>query len=225
VKATTAAKAAGKAVIRAIFDDFWWKLGSLAVAVVMWLVVSSEPELSTFVSVPVQYKDLPSGLEINSDLIESVYLELRGPSGELRGGPDSRRYAVVLDMSAVRPGEQTFTIGDHQVRLPRGIRMMRAVPSQIRFEFERQALREIPVHVRFEGPAESVARYRVEPSALRIEGPASRVQRVKALVTDPVPLSGVTGNRQYSVNTFVDDPHVRIAAPSQVQVTVEMKRK
>jgi len=224
VKATSFAKAVVRAIVRTVFDDFWWKLGSLAVAVILWMVVWSEPELSTFVSVPVQYKDLPSAIEINSDLIESVYLELRGPSGELRGSHESRRYAVVLDMSRVRPGEQTFTIGDREVRLPRGIHLVRAVPSQIRFEFERRAVRDVPVHVRFEGPVNTMARFRVLPGTLRVEGPASRVYRARALPTDPVSLAGVTGTREYTVNAFVDDPHMRITSDSHVKVTVEMKR-
>ncbi len=215
-------------VLRFVFTDFWWKLLALSIAVVLWVLVASEPELSSVVSVPVEYKDLPAGMEVSSDIVESVYLELRGPYGELRAGPEARRYAVVLDMSRVRPGEQTFSIGTGDVRLPRGIRMVRAIPSQIRLDFEPRAYRTVPVRVRFADGAQSryeISGYTVRPSSLRIVGPQSRVNRVDSVVTDQVDVSSLEGSRDYTVNTFIADPQVRFAGNSQVTVVVQMKRK
>jgi len=51
-------------------------------------VVANEPELSTFTPVGVEYKNLPDDLEISSDPVSSVTLELQGPSGELPGVGD-----------------------------------------------------------------------------------------------------------------------------------------
>ena len=125
-----------------------WKLLSLLIAVLLWMTVASEPELATFVGVPVEYKNLPSDLEISSPVVNSVYLELRGPAGELRNFSE-RRAAVVLDMSEAQPGESTFTVGRSNVVLPRGLRVMRAIPAQLRFEFQRVATRKVPVEARF----------------------------------------------------------------------------
>ncbi|MFB3827924.1 MAG: YbbR-like domain-containing protein [Bryobacteraceae bacterium] len=214
--------------LRFVFTDFWWKLVALSIAVILWGLVASEPELSSFVLVPVEYKDLPAGIEISSDVVESVYLEVRGPYGELRAGPQASRYAVVLDMSRVRPGEQTFSIRPGDVRLPRGIRLLRAIPSQIRLDFEPRAYRTVPVRVRF-APAPradyEVSGYTVTPPALRIVGPQSRVNGVDAVVTDPIDTARLEGSRDYIVNTFLGDPQVRFAGDSQVKVSVQMKRK
>ena len=218
-----------RAVLRLIFKDFGWKVLSLAIAVLLWAVVASEPELSTFVSVPVEYKSLPDGLEISSDIVESVYLELHGPSGRLRGSTgDERRYAVVLDMSRVRPGERAFTIGENDVRLPRGIRLVRAIPSQLRFDFERRQYRSAPVEVRFATqpqPGYEVASLEVTPSTLQIVGPESRVNRTKYVATDPIDLSNVVGTAEFHVNAFIDDPHIRFTRPPRAKVKVHIKRK
>ena len=70
--------------LRWITENLGWKLLALAIAVVLWVLVASEPELSTFVTVPLAYKNLPDDLEISAEPVNSISLELRGPSGELR---------------------------------------------------------------------------------------------------------------------------------------------
>lgn len=207
--------------------DLGWKLLSLAIALLLWFFVASEPELSTFVTVPVQFKDMPEGVEVASDIVESVYLELRGPSADLRALEASRTYAVVLDMSQVRPGERTFAIGPGDVRLPRGLRMERAFPSELRFTFEKRTTAQVPVEVRFTAaqPGYEVAGFQVSPSVLKIVGPESRVGRVKSVATDSINLSGVVGAAQFHVNAFVEDGHVRLVSPPQVIVDVQVKAK
>jgi hypothetical protein len=204
-----------------------WKLLSLVIAVAIWGVVASEPELSTFTTVRLEYKNLPGDLEISSEPLNSVALELRGPSGELRGVGEVVRPSVVLDMSSVRPGITTFTIGDSNVKLARSVHLVRAIPSEVRFEFERRMVRTVPVRVRLAGgpPAGySVTSQKAEPKDVTIVGPASHVARIGAVVTDPVDDSAVVGSSQFHVNVFVDDPYVRFTSTPQVTVTVTMKK-
>src|SRR5215831_10746401 len=88
-----------------------WKLLALVIAVILWALVASEPELGTLVTVPLEYRSLPDELEISSEPVNQIVLELRGPSGELRGiGDNSLHPAVVIDMSGVQPGVHTFPI-------------------------------------------------------------------------------------------------------------------
>jgi len=116
-----------------ILHNLGWKLFSLGIAVVIWALVASEPELATFTTVRLEYKNMPDDLEISSDPVETVMLELRGPSGELRG--ESIRPAVVLDLSGVTRGQRTFKIGDGNVRLARGVRLVRSIPPTVRLTF------------------------------------------------------------------------------------------
>jgi YbbR domain-containing protein len=214
--------------LRLVFHNFWWKLLSLAIAVVLWALVASEPELSEFATVRLEYRNLPDDLEISSDPVSSVTLELRGPSGELRGAGDGIRPAVVIDMSDVQPGERTFAIGANNVQLARGVRLVRSIPSEARFVFERRMVRLVPVVVRFAGQGQNgytMAHQSVAPDRLEIAGPSSRVARIAAAVTDPVDLSSVTGTSEFRVNAFVEDSFVRFRSSPQVVVTVTMRKK
>lgn len=210
-------------------QNIGWKLLSLAAAVLLWISVASEPELATFISVHVEYKDLAPDVEIDSDVVETVFLEVRGPSQELRGLPETRRqYAVVLDMSNVEPGQHTFTIDRGDVRLPRDIQLVRAIPSQIRLELERGSTRSVPVEARFAHslpPDLHVLEVVVEPSVLAVAGPASRVARIASAQTDPIELKPEAGSAEYHVAAYVNDPRVRLRDSPRVTVKVTLGKK
>jgi YbbR domain-containing protein len=206
-----------------------WKLLSLAAAVLLWISVASEPELSSFISVRVEYKNLSSDVEIDSDVVETVLLEVRGPSGELGSLPEDRRlYAVILDLSDAQPGPHTFAIDRANVRLPRGIQLVRAIPAQVRLIFEPSATRSVPVEVRFaDGLPQDlrVVEATAEPSVLAITGPASRVARIASVQTDPLRLKPEVGSNQYRLEAYVNDPRVRFQDSTQVKVKVTVEKK
>jgi YbbR domain-containing protein len=156
--------------------------------------------------------------------VSAAVLELRGPSGELR---ENVRPSVVLDMSNARPGERTYTIGDGAVKVARGVRLVRAIPAEVRFNFEPRRTRTVPVEVRFTGQGQNgyeVARSDVIPIEAQIVGPRSRVARVDSAVTDQIDVSNVVGTSQFHVNLSVEDPYVRLVGSPEVTVQVTMKR-
>src|ERR1700759_3164955 len=129
-----------------IFDRFAWKVLSLAVAIVIWATVASEPELSTFASTQVEYKNLPDDLEIASNPITTVLLELRGPSGELQGlGGQGVHPQVILDLSSAEPGGHPYRIAESVAKLPNGVRLISAVPAEVHLNFETREVRTVPV--------------------------------------------------------------------------------
>lgn len=206
-----------------------WKLLSLAMAVMLWVLVASEPELSTFTSAQLEYKNLPDDLEMSSEPVPTVSLELRGSTGVLSALTDSStRPAVILDMSNVYAGERTFAIDSGSVKLPRGVRLVRAQPSQVRFTFEHRLSKRLPVVVHFNGDGANgyiVASVQVEPSTLTVAGPASHVARVRTADTDPVDVSAVVGTSQFRSNVYINDPYVRFQSSPQVTVTVTMRKR
>lgn len=212
-----------------VFDRFWWKLLSLALAVVIWATVASEPELSTFASTQVEYTNLPSDLELASNPVTTVLLEMRGPSGELLGlGGQSVHPQIILDLSSATPGDHTYGIVDGVVRLPRGVRLVSAIPPQVQFNFETRVERSVPVQPPLAGEGANgyaVASETVDPANLRIEGPASHVAAIKAALTDPVDVSNAVGTQSYRVTAFLGDPFVRIEGATKVTVTVTMKKQ
>lgn len=211
-----------------LFQNFGWKILSLAIAVVIWALVATEPELATFANVRLEYKNLPDGLEISSEPVSSVVLELKGPSGALRGTGETIHPAVVIDMSDAQTGEHTFNIGERNVKVMRGVRLVRAIPSEVRFQFEPRRTHTVPVRVRFINEGQNgyvVAQCRVDPPDMEITGPRSRVARIAAVVADPIDLANTMGTSTFHVNVFTEDSFVRFQDTPEAVITVTMRKK
>src|ERR1700730_10708681 len=130
---------------RLLLHNLGWKILSLLIAVVLWFLTAREPELATSLSVPIELKNIPNALDIGSEMPDRVRLEVRGPSSRLMRD-NVVEAAVVLDLATVaRPGDRTFTFQDRNVKLPRGVRFYKAVPSQITIHFERLLHKVVPI--------------------------------------------------------------------------------
>lgn len=213
-------------MIRFLTQNLWWKLFALVAAFGVWLNVASEPELATIVSVPVEYNNYPRNLEISSNIVESIDVEARGPSDQLRSLRDVH-LAAVIDFASVKdPGQRTFTVTPAELKLPRGIELVRTIPAQLRFRFERKMTRAVPVSLIFSGklpPGLSVGNVDVEPPELTIAGPESHVLDSKKLQADPFDLSGVTGDTERKLAVYSPEPEVRILNVPQVTVKIRVQ--
>src|SRR5260370_33837800 len=165
---------------------------------------------------------------MSSEPVSFVVLELKGPSGALRGTGDAIHPAVIIDMSDAQTGEHTFSIGDRNVKVMRGVRLVRAIPSEVRFQFEPRRMHSVPVRVRFLNEGQNgyvVAQCQVDPPDMQITGPRSRVARIAAVIADPIDLANTTSTSTVHVNRFTQDSFVRFQDAPEAVVTVTMKKK
>jgi hypothetical protein len=121
---------------RLITHNFGWKLGSLALAVLLWFAVVGEPELVTIQSVPVFYINLAPALELNTEAPQSLKLQLRGPSGELNREKLSG-VTILVDLSTSdTAGEKNVPVSEAKVTLPAGVTLVRAEPNRLHFRLD-----------------------------------------------------------------------------------------
>jgi hypothetical protein len=216
-----------RSVWRALTRNLGWKLGSLFLSVSLWFAIIGEPELVATHSVPIFYRNLAPDLLIGSDAVDSVRVELRGPSSKLTAG-NLADIAVLLDLSSIGgPGERTYTLSDGDLHLPEGVTFLRAIPSQLRLQFAHLRSKNVPVQIRIAQPPPSgftVTSQTVEPSQLRIAGPELRIERTTSAQTDAIDLSGITQSTEFHVNTFIADPQVRLENSSIVTVKVTIEK-
>jgi YbbR domain-containing protein len=223
-------------MLRSLFtENLGWKALSIIISVFLWWAMVGEPEITMSISVPVQYLNMPKHFEISSDVVEQVHLEIRGPSGKL--STDAlQEAAIILNLSSVgKPGERTFPINPADAYLPIGVQLIRAVPSQVRIQFDRRLARTVPVSVRIARPPQKgyeIVAQSVEPTQLRLVGPETRVREIEFIETDPLDLSEVVARTEFTLEVFVPDSYVRLDSDGKmfdskgrVRVSVDVRKK
>jgi YbbR domain-containing protein len=208
-------------------QNLGWKLLSLALALALWATFGRDAETATSVAARVHYKNLTDDLDISSGLPGEVTLELRGPSSRLQQSNLSS-VNVVLDFAHIQgPGERTFNITASNANLPLGVSFSRAIPAQVRLQFDRLLTRDVPVEPRYTGAPPAgyeILRGELSPSRMRIRGPESRVAGVTNLQTDPIDLTGIVGERDGQVHVWTGDPQVQPAEKSTVTYKITARK-
>ena len=69
---------------RYVLHDFGIKLLSLALAVGLWLAVTRDPIAEVAVEVPVEFRNIPENLEINTENLPRSQIRVRGPQRIVR---------------------------------------------------------------------------------------------------------------------------------------------
>lgn len=209
-----------------LLKNLGWKILSLGVALILWITLVGEQQLSTATSVPIILRNVPADLEISSEVPDRVHIEIQGPAARLSQLPHP---AVILDLSHVsHPGEQTFTVRQANLSLPPGVRFVRSVPAQLRLRFERRMSRRVPVQVRIGSPPPPgyrIVRKEANPNTITIAGPESRVNRLDHAETDSIDVSAQVGEREYTVSAYLTDPHVRITDGARVTVRILVEKE
>ena len=201
------------------------KLLAVGIAVLLWVVVRSQPKVETVLEAGIHYVNVPPGLEFNPDQAGQVTIVVRGSRGRVEG-LQQRGAAVRIDFAGVdRPGERTFDVTGASLSLPDGVGLIRAVPSQLRLSLEKQGRREVPVQPVFVGAAadlRTVSSFRVEPPRLTVVGPERRLALLAPVTTDPIEITGPVGRQRVFATAYLPDPYLRFDGDASVTVEVNV---
>jgi YbbR domain-containing protein len=204
------------------FRNLGLKFLSTLVAILLWLVVAGERVVERVMRAPVEFQNLPAGLELVGNPPDTVEVRLRGSSGAL-----SRMAAgdmsAVLDLATARPGRRLFHITPSQVSVPYGLEIVQVGPSTLTMEFEVSGIRRVPVEPDIDGrPANGfdVTKVTSDPDTVEVAGPESALKRLQSATTEPVSVMDQTRSVREVVTIGVPDPSLRLRSPQTAVVTV-----
>ena len=204
----------------------WLKLMSLVMASLLWLTVTRDQAVERSLAVPLEYQNIPEGLEIVGDPPGNVDVRLRGPSGAL-GRLEAGEVVAVLDLKLARPGQRLFHLLTDQVRVPWGIQVSQVSPPTVSLEFERSGRKLVPVVPSVEGePAAGhvAGKVTTSPATVEVLGPESRLDRVTEATTEPVSIQDARTTVRDVVTVGVVDSALRLSEARTATVTVEIVR-
>lgn len=206
------------------FANLPLKVVSLVVAVVLWLAVAGQSVVERNIRVPLEFRNVPPGMEIVGDAPGAVDVRLRGSSGNLARVVQGDVVAA-LDLAAARPGTRLFNLQASEVRVPFGVDVVQVTPPTVSLDFEYSGQKVLPVSPVIEGDPEPgfvVGRITTSPATVEVFGPVGRLEAVSAATTEPVRVDGARKVVQDTVTVGVEDAAVRLREPVTATVTVEI---
>jgi YbbR domain-containing protein len=206
------------------FRHLGLKFLSIALAALLWLVVSGEQIVERALRVPLEFTNLPAHLEMVGDTPTLVDVRVRGSSGALSRIATGDLVAV-LDLRSARTGRRLFHLTAGDVRTPFGVEVVQVNPSNVAVEFEESAAKIVPVVPAVEGdPADGyvVGTIVASPATVQVVGPVSALTNLTEAITEPVVVAGASQPVRETVTIGVPDPAVRLRVPQSAIVTVDV---
>jgi len=175
-----------------LFENLGFKIVSVLLAVMLWFFVTSRGESEMSIDVPLEYKNIPAGLEIVNHSMKTVTLNIKGQERFMKNIKlsDTR---VPLDLSKAKKGEGIYYIDRNDIRLPRSISIMSINPSSIKITTEETMTKTVRVLPIVTGePAIGYYKKAVEvsPQSVVIEGVRSEIMKIGSVKTEPLDISG-----------------------------------
>lgn len=214
--------------MRLFTENIFAKLFSVLIASLLWVALVDEPELIETVTVPVEYRNLASNLDLSPDAPGQIQLQVRGSRSRLND-VSAERTNIVLDLKAMtQPSSRTFTIQETSINLPPTVTLLRSMPSQLRVKLERRLYKELPVKVEFESPMPSnikVISTEIVPPVIKVVGPESRIHLATFIATEPINLNDTSNGtsilKPFLVNVLLADPELSIVGSAQVTIRLQ----
>jgi len=206
------------------FRHLGLKVLAIALATLLWLTVAGEHVVERSLRVPLEFRNIPSELEIAGDPPASVDVRLRGSSA-LLGRLEPGEIVAVLDLSTARPGSRLFHIRNDEVRAPFGVEVAQVVPSTLALELERSSNRMVPIVPAIQGdpaPGFVVGRITSEPATVLVIGPESRLRQLSGATTETVNVTGHHDRVRDVVTVGVADSELRLAQATSATVVIEI---
>lgn len=215
--------------LRKVFVEDWsLKLLSLAIAVVLWLAVTTQNEpVTTHVNVQLNFLR-PQSLEISNDPPKSVDVTLTGSRNKL-DSLSALDLVATIDITDQRAGERVLRLSEKaQLSLPQGVRIDGFLPGAVTVRLEPIIEKQLEITTKLDGePAQGYEVYstRVDPRLVTVRGPASHVNAVGSAPTETVWLAGQKESFT-ATNIAIDIPDPKVhMLDSDVDVHIEIGEK
>jgi YbbR domain-containing protein len=205
------------------------KFASLFIAVLLWMAVASAPKAEVSFDVPIEFHNVPEGIELTTAEVPRAQVRVRGSDQMVRQLSPAELH-VALDLQPLRdaqPGDHTFELTPAEIRLPGSLEVVQITPTSLKINFDKRATKMVEVRPRVVGnfpPGFRITSVVVEPQQLEIVGAESRLRDIESATTDPIDASGVMGRQVFLATPHVVDAYVRFSRTAQVRVAVTTER-
>jgi YbbR domain-containing protein len=203
------------------------KIVSLILAIMLWMAIANQASSEIGLEVPLEYRNIPSQLEITGDMTSTVQVRLRGSPNIIKD-ITAKDVSTTVDLGKMRTGDKIVALSPQNVQAPFGAEVIRVNPSSVRFSLERTLAKTVPIVAKIVGQAADgyeVGAVSVSPGAVEVEGPESRVNTLASIATVAIRIDRRQTHLEQTADLDVPDPQIRLQHPTPISVHVEIRRK
>ena len=206
------------------------KLTALFLAVVLWLAVRGNPGEDRIVPIPLEFRNIPRGMEITNEPEKLVLATVHGSVSDLGAGQPM--LSCVIDLTEMKEGEQMIPISPLNVQVPAtaGLEIDSVRPDRISIVLEQTVSKVVPIEVKLGKPPDGyeVYSFATNPVSILIRGPSSLVEDRVGVETELIVLDGQRDSLRTVVNLSIGDQRIRSplgTTPIEVMVEIGLERK
>lgn len=210
---------------REIFSNIGLKILSVVLAMSLWFFVTYRGQSEMAIDVPLEFKDVPKGLEILRQNVKKVSLNISGHERLLKTlRPMDIR--VVIDMSNAKKGEAVYYFDKDNIIIPRAIKIQRIEPGSVKVTMDESISKIVPVKAHVVGTPEKGYRIKsidIKPSVIEIEGAKTEIARISLLRTESIDVTGMDSDIIQNVRINTNGRNIKTKT-SEVTVKIVIGR-
>ncbi|HBZ55560.1 MAG TPA: DisA protein [Syntrophobacteraceae bacterium] len=204
-----------------------WKIGlaaflSLLSIIAVWLGFTRGRDTTLSMTVPVEYYNRPSNLEILETSVNDVKLQLSGSSALIRS-LNPAQVEVRVDLSKAMEGVNTIPVSTKNIVLPPGISVSRTDPAVVKITLDLPIEKELAVQVdwvgRFAGEYKLVE-LKLSPDVVKVIGGKDTLAKINTIYTVPVRLDSLHKLGSFTTSLVLNPPSLKLAPGTPDRTTV-----
>lgn len=192
-------------------ENLGLKIASVLLSIVLWIFVTSRGQTEISLDVPLEFKNIPQGIEMISSSEKTISVNIKGQERFIKNiKPSDIR--VSLDLSKARTGEATYYLNREDIKLPHAITVMNMNPSSVKVitdETISKTVKVLPVIIGEPEKGFSVKSVEVLPQYIVIEGTRSEVIKVGNIKTEPLDITGFNDSTAQDLKIDVTGKNIR----------------
>ena len=174
-------------------ENLGLKTAAVLLSVVLWIFVTSRGQSEISVDVPIEFQNIPTGLEVVDHSVKMISLNIKGQERLIKNVKPSN-IRVPIDLSKFKKGESIYYITRDDIKLPHAITVMNISPSSVKVitgETITKTVKVMPVIIGDPEKGYYVKSIEAVPHTVVIEGIRSEVGKVNNIRTEPLDITGV----------------------------------
>lgn len=208
------------------FENIGLKASAVVLAVILWLFVISKGQTEISVNAPIEYTNIPSGIEIAKRGVKSAEVTIKTHES-LAKNIKQETVRVFVDVSRAKTGEGVYTLKKDDVTLPFGATVVKVEPSTVKVVFEETVSKKAAIKPSIIGNPEIgyyVKSVEIKPEETIVEGAKSEVRKVGFIKTESVDITGLTEDFRQEVGLEISEGNIRMKN-DKVDIHIKILRR